>query len=115
MGTNILYKGNWKWCRFENLVIESKYDISYSTLSQLYEDPENLEIIEDEAMRMKARACIHQAVHSEYIAVYTACTEHAQTLASRFSQTEFIQQLVPESGILDALKKYVVPAVKLML
>lgn len=102
--------------RFENLVFENEWDIPYETLTKLYEDPDKVdEIVLDEKLRKKARSTIQQSLHSEYISVYNQCTSEAQQLARRFSQTEFMQQLVPESGIIDALKKIVVPAIKLMM
>lgn len=38
----------------------------------------------------------------------------AQKLAQQFSNTEFISKLLPESGVLEALKKVVPMALKLV-
>lgn len=38
----------------------------------------------------------------------------AQKLAQQFSNTEFISKVLPESGVLDALKKVVPMALKLV-
>lgn len=43
----------------------------------------------------------------------SSCSE-AQKLAQQFSNTEFISKILPESGLLDALKKVVPMALKMV-
>lgn len=101
--------------RFEHLCFENEWAISYDTITKLYEDPEALEeLVPDDHLRMKARACIQEAVHQEYIIVYDACTAEGQKLASKFAESDFVSKLIPEDGILKALKAVIVPAVKMI-
>lgn len=102
--------------RFEHWCFESNASVSYDTLTQLYDDPERLDdILSDEHLRKKARSCIQQALHHEYVSVYTSCTIQAQQLASRFSSSDFVNKLLPESSVLEAFKKIIVPAVKMIM
>ncbi|KAL4426160.1 hypothetical protein ABPG77_007442 [Micractinium sp. CCAP 211/92] len=99
---------------FELHCAGAKVELPYEVLSQLYEDPGSLEIIQDPHLRMQARASINQAVDEEYVKVYSHCTAEAQKLAQQFSNTEFISKVLPESGLLDALKKVVPMALKMV-
>lgn len=52
------------WCRgvadFELYCAENKAPVTFEVLSALYDDPTDLEVIEDQHLRLRARACITQ-------------------------------------------------------
>ncbi|PRW58392.1 methyltransferase type 11 [Chlorella sorokiniana] len=100
--------------QFELHCAQNQVDLPFETLTQLYEEPDNLDVIENCHLRMQCRASIRAAMDDEYFKVYAKCTEEAQKLAQQFSNTEFISKLLPESGVLEALKKVVPMALKLV-
>lgn len=51
---------------FEMRCAEQRFPLSFEVLSQLYEEPDSLEVIEDPHLRMQARASIRAAVDEEY-------------------------------------------------
>ena len=94
--------------KFEAHCAANGADISFETLSQLYENPTNLEIITDQALRMQARSCIAMTEAEQRVACFALCTGEAQKLAVTFSEGEFISKLVPDSiekTVVDGIKK----------
>eukprot|EP00887_Chlorella_sp_A99_P007162 scaffold2.g7162.t1 len=74
--------------------------ISFEALTALYLDPGELDLVEDVHLRMQARAAglrsfINEAVDREH------------------DKTELIGKLLPESGVLEVMKKVVPAALKL--
>ena len=100
--------------QFELYCAQNDRIVSYTTFTQLYEEPTQLECIEDDQLRSIARATINVEADKERERVYHICTQEARNLASRFSQSEFIKSVLPDNAIVDAMKKLVVPAVKLL-
>ncbi|KAG7672251.1 hypothetical protein Ndes2526B_g06762 [Nannochloris sp. 'desiccata'] len=96
--------------KFEAHCAASGADISFETLSQLYENPTNLEIIQDQGLRMQARSCIAMTEAEQRMVCFHGCTGEAQKLAVTFSEGELISKLVPDSierTIVDGFKKVV--------
>jgi hypothetical protein len=96
--------------KFEAHCVSTKADISFETLSQLYENPTDLEVITDEALRMQARSCIAMTEAEQRMACFHGCTGEAQKLAVQFSEGEMISKLVPDSienTVVDGFKKVV--------
>jgi hypothetical protein len=96
--------------KFEAQCASKGADISFETLSQLYENPTDLEIIPDQALKMQARSFITMTEAEQRVACFHLCTGEAQKLAVQFSEGEFISKLVPDSienTIVDGFKKIV--------
>lgn len=103
--------------RFEAFCAAAGASIDYATLSALYEDPSALHLVENDHLRMQARALIRQAEAEGRAAAFGTCTAEAQRLASQFSEGEFISKLIPdplEHGVVDALRKVLIPAQRMM-
>lgn len=60
--------------------------IGFDILTQLYEDPSNLDLIRDPHLRMRARAFIVEVETEHRMASFDACTKEAQKLAQQFSE-----------------------------
>ncbi|PRW58310.1 hypothetical protein C2E21_3288 [Chlorella sorokiniana] len=101
--------------QFEEYCAENRIDISFETLSELYDDPTDLRPVVDPHLRMKARAIITQVEAQRRGEAWVACTQEAQRLAAQFSEAEFISKIIPdpiEHGVVDALRKVVAPVTK---
>ena len=98
-------------CKFEAYCAQKPdVAISFDTLSQLYDNPTDLSIIEDKGLRMQARSCIAMTEAEQRMACFHSCTGEAQKLAQQFSEGEFISKLIPdpiESTVVDGFKKIV--------
>jgi hypothetical protein len=97
-------------CKFEAHCAATKADISFETLSQLYENPTDLEVITDETLRMQARSFISIMEAEQRMICFHGCTGEAQKLAVQFSEGEMISKLVPDSienTVVDGFKKVV--------
>lgn len=98
-------------CKFESYCAQKPdVAISFDTLSQLYDNPTDLSIIEDKGLRMQARSCIAMTEAEQRMACFHSCTGEAQKLAQQFSEGEFISKLIPdpiESTVVDGFKKVV--------
>lgn len=103
--------------RFETHCAETKADISFDTVTALYEDPTSLEVVQDPYLRMQARAYIAAAEAEKQAACFQACTAEAQKLSSQFADGEFISKLIPdpiEQGVQQAIQKIVMPLTRLL-
>ena len=103
--------------KFESYCAQNNVDISYETISALYDDPMNLAVIEDPHVRMQARSCISSTKATERLKVFDASTAEAQKLSQQFSEGEFISKLLPdpiEQGVTDAFRKIVMPVSRIL-
>ena len=83
---------------YEAWVADNNADVSYGTLSQLYEDPTDLTVIGDEQLRKRARSMLKAAEIEAKQAVWTIVTAEAQRLSVQFSEGEFISKVSEARG-----------------
>lgn len=86
---------------FEEHCAREKLPLSFQTLSLLYDEPEALEIIEDEGLRRLARAMIQKVVLEEEAQVYKEMFEQAKNMAS------LAEGGGKTGGLLSLLKKFI--------
>ena len=76
--------------KFEDYCFQSQVQISNSILKQLYEDPENFDLIEDDSLRMRLRSIVKQTEADYYFTCYKDCTDDARRIAQQFSEVRFV-------------------------
>lgn len=72
--------------RFEAYCGQNNIPITFDRITQLYDDPEDLSVIEDAHLRMQARAIIVSVETEQQLACWQMCTTEAQKLAQQFSE-----------------------------
>ena len=72
--------------RFEGYCGQNNVPITFDTITQLYDDPQDLSVISDAHLRMQARAIIVSVETEQQLACWQVCTTEAQKLAQQFSE-----------------------------
>ncbi|KAF8055915.1 hypothetical protein HT031_006554 [Scenedesmus sp. PABB004] len=82
---------------FEQHCVEHDLEVEYDTITQLYDDPNDLGVLRDDKLRRLARALIQQAVDERYCSrrrsIYAECTATAKELAHTG-----LKDLIPDSA-----------------
>jgi hypothetical protein len=103
--------------KFEAWCAANGSPLPYSLLTQLYENPADLSIIEDDKQRSVARSTIMTTTAEEKRLCHIGCTLEAQKLSSQFSEGEFLSKMIPdpiEHGVVDSFRKMVLPMAKIL-
>ena len=95
--------------QFEAYCAEHDIPISFSVIDALYDNPEDVSVIEDVHLRMRARSCIRQEEAKMKKECYDAATEESRRLAKQFSEAEFLSKVLPdpiEHGLVSSMETF---------
>ena len=94
--------------RFEAFCAANKEaSITFAIMEQLYENPKDLSIIQDEHLRMRCQSLIRTEEMKMKEKCYQNCTEEARRLAGVFSKTDFLAKVLPdpiEHGLVSSVE-----------
>lgn len=79
--------------KFERHCAENDIDIPFEAISQLYDNPYDVSVLESNKHKLMARSIIMEAVDEQYSSTYAECTQLAKELA----KTSFTE-IIPESA-----------------